>query len=264
MKSSSSFHTLLLLAAYSASPVLADEPLPQTLMTERGNLLLSEDFAKPVATAALPAPAAKGAAKPAAKPADDAAAPKPAAAAPRAAWTTGWRLRPGKWEFTDGAMQGSEQKADLHGAVARFPFKFKDAVMQYDVRLDGCRMTTFSVNDAKEHVCRVLLNQDGFRAQKDDHDHDGPDKAKPFNTVVAPPVPGTWQTVLIEIKGEELVATINGKSSAGTDPLIATEKANFGFTVAGESASFRNLRVWEALPNPNWPANKKLIPAAKP
>ncbi len=262
MKSHSSLHSVLLLAACTVSAAPADEPLPKTLMTERGKLLLSEDFAKRVTTAAPPAPAAKGAPKPAAKPADGAAV-KPAAAA-RAAWTTGWRLRPGKWEFVAGAMKGSEQKEDMHGAVARFPFQFKDAVIQYDVRLDGCRMTTFSVNDAKDHVCRVLLNQDGFRAQKDDHDHDGPDKAKPFNTVAAPPAPGTWQTVLIEIKGDELVATINGKSSAGADPLIATEKANFGFTVAGESASFRNLRVWEALPNPNWAANQKLIPTAKP
>lgn len=263
MKLNPSLHSFLLLVAFSASAVLADETLPKTLMTERGKLLLSEDFAKPVTQAALPAPAAKGAAKDAATK-TDAPATKPATAAARAEWTTGWRLRPGKWEFADGAMKGAELKADMHGAVARYPFKFKDAVIQYDVRLDGCKTTTFSVNDAKAHVCRVLLNKDGFRAQKDDHDHDGPDKPKPFNMVAAPPTPGTWQTVLIEIKGDEMVATINGQSSAGTDPLIATDKANFGFTVAGESASFRNLRVWEALPNANWAANKKLIPAAKP
>lgn len=264
MKLHSSLHSFLLLAAFSAAAVLADETLPKTLMTERGKLLLSEDFAKPVAQAAQPAPAAKGAATPAEAPASKPApAAKPTAAA-RAEWTAGWRLRPGKWEFSDGAMKGAELKADMHGAVARYPFKFKDAIIQYDVRLDGCKTTTFSVNDAKAHVCRVLLNKDGFRAQKDDHDHDGPDKPKPFNMVAVPPTPGTWLTVLIEIKGDEMVATINGQSSSGADPLIGTEKANFGFTVAGESASFRNLRVWEALPNANWAANKKLIPAAKP
>ncbi len=39
-------------------------------------------------------------------------------------------------------------------------------------------------------------------------------------------------------------------------------EANFGFTVAGEGASFRNLRVWEALPNPNWAATKKALAGA--
>jgi hypothetical protein len=244
--------SFLVVAACSASVALAGENLPKTLMTERGKLLLSEDFSKPVEKAAAPPAGAKKAAK---------KAEKGAAKAAPAPWTTGWRLRPGKWEFADGAMKGTELKEDAHGAVARYPFKFKEAVIQYDVRLDGCKQTTFSVNDAKEHVCRVLISKDGFKAQKDDHDHTGPDKAKPFTTVAQPIAPGTWHTVLIEIKGEEMVATIDGKSSAGSDPLIATDKANFGFTVSGDGASFRNLRVWEAKANPAWEKNRKLISA---
>jgi hypothetical protein len=246
--------SLLIVTALAVSPAFAGENLPKTLMTERGKLLLSEDFARPVETA-TPSAAAKGAAKGAAKKAAAKAAPAP--------WTSGWRLRPGKWEFVGGAMKGTELKEDQHGAVARYPFQFKDAVIQYEVRLDGCRMTTFSVNDAKDHVCRVLINKDGFKAQKDDNDHAGPDKAKVFNNVALPIKPGEWKTVLIEIKGGEMVATIDGRSSAGSDPLIATDKANFGFTVSGEGASFRNLRVWEALPNKDWERNKAKLLSAK-
>jgi len=245
--------SFLLVAACSASSAFADENLPKTLMTERGKLLFGEDFAKPVEKSTPPAPGAKKAARKAEKGSAKAAAPAP--------WTSGWRMAKGKWEFVDGAMRGTELKEDAHGAAARYPLAYKDVVIQYDVRLDGCKQTTFSVNDAKEHVCRVLINKDGFRAQKDDHDHDDPDKAKPFNNVALPLAPGTWHTVLIEIKGGEMVATIDGKSSTGTDPLIATDKANFGFTVAGDGASFRNLRVWEARANPAWEQNKKLISA---
>lgn len=176
---------------------------------------------------------------------------------------TAWRAGKGRWEIVDGAMKGSELKSDKHGAVARHPLPFKDAVIQFDIQLNGSRQATFSINDAKEHVCRVLVNPAGFRAQKDDHDHDGPDKSKPFNLVSLPFKPGAWHTVLIEIRGEELLVTIEGESSAGSDPLIGTSKANFGFTVAGESASFRNLKVWEAQANPAWEQNKKLISAAK-
>jgi hypothetical protein len=232
----------LLVAGLYASALFAAEKQPKTLLTQRGKLLLSEDFAKPVESAKMLAKA------------------DPKTKTP-AKFSDGWRLRPGKWEFVDGAMKGTELAADKHGAVARMPFAFKDAVIQYEVRLDGCKQTTFSVNDAKDHVCRVLINPKGFSAQKDDNDHAGPDKAQKFGTVEAPIQPGTWHTVLIEIKGEEMVTTIDGKTIAGSHALIATDKANFGFTVTGDGASVRRLRVWEANANPDWAKNKKLLSA---
>ncbi len=209
---------------------------PKTLMTERGKLLFSEDFAQPLQKAKLE----KGKAP-----------------------TAGWRMAKGKWETVDGALKGTEIKADMHGAVARYPLAFKDVIIQYDVRVDGCKMTTLSINDAKEHVCRVLINKAGFTAQKDDHDHAGPDKAVKFGTAQMDIKPGEWKTVVLEIKGKEMVAHIDGKAVAGADDLIEVSKANFGFTVAGESASFRNLKVWEALPNDGWSKTKSKLTAAK-
>jgi hypothetical protein len=234
----------LLVAGLCASAVFAADQQPKTLLTQRGKLLLSEDFTKPVVEAKLIAKA------------------DPKSKTP-AKYSDGWRARPGKWEIVDGTMKGTELKEDKHGAVARLSFAFKDAVIQYDVRLDGCKQTTFSVNDAKDHVCRVLINPAGFTAQKDDNDHAGPDKALKFGTANLPITPGTWHTVLIEINGEEMVTTIGGKTVAGAHALIATDKANFGFTVTGDGASVRNLRVWEALPNPQWAKNKKQLSAAK-
>lgn len=232
MNAMTRFLALAITAAYTQLHA-AD---PKTLMTERGKLLLSEDFSKPIAAAK----AEKG---------------KPAAA--------GWRMAKGKWETVDGALKGIELKEDKHGAVARYPLEFKDVVIQYDVRVDGCRMTTLSINDTKEHVCRVLINKDGFTAQKDDHDHDGPDKALKFGTQKIEIKPGDWKTVVLEIKGQEMVAHIDGKAIAGAHELIATAKANLGFTVGGESASFRNLRVWEALPNEGWSKTKEKLTTAK-
>jgi len=209
---------------------------PKTLMTERGKMLFSEDFAQPIQKAKME----KGKAP-----------------------TAGWRVAKGKWENADGALKGTEIKADMHGAVARYPLEFKDVIIQYDVRVDGCKMTTLSINDAKEHVCRVLINKDGFTAQKDDHDHAGPDKAVKFGTAKMDIKPGEWKTVVMELKGKEMVAHIDGKAVAGADDMINVSKANFGFTVSGESASFRNLKVWEALPNDGWSKTKSKLTAAK-
>ena len=146
-------------------------------------------------------------------------------------------------------MKGTQLDADHRSAHVACVFPFKDAIIQFDVRLDGCRQVHFRVQDAiPEHICRVVINHDGFSARKDDHDHAGPDEDVPFGKVALPIRDGEWKTVLIESKGREMVTTIDGRSITGAHPLIAADKQFFDFTVTGESASFRNLRVWEVLP----------------
>lgn len=223
MKSRISFSFAVTLLCSLAAQ--AADQLPKTLMTERGKLLSSEDFATLDGKT--------------------------------------WHAAKGKWEIASGGLQGVELKSDKHPAVIRRPFPFKDAIIQFDVQLNGCKQATFSVNETKAHLARALFMPTGFAAQKDDQDHDGPDKAVRFATLEVPVKPGEWHTVLIEFLGEEMVTTMDGKTIAGTHPALGKEKANFGFTVAGESASYRNLRVWEAKPNPAWEQNKKQISSLK-
>jgi hypothetical protein len=245
-------HRLFLVAGCGSALVAhADDSLPKTLMTERGKLLVSEDLSK------MPAEVSKSGGLPSLK--------------------SGWRFAPGKWEFVEDALKGTQLEADHHSAGAFFAFEYKDAVIQFDVRLDGCRQALFCVDDPAamrpptptrpaelrvEHLCRVTFDKDGFATQKDDHDHDGPDKAEPFGKVPMRFEPGHWKTVLVELKGDEMVTTIDGQTIAGAHPLIASDKAYFSFNVTGDSARFRKLRIWEAVPNKDWAANKaKLTPA---
>jgi hypothetical protein len=69
---------------------------------------------------------------------------------------------------------------------------------------------------------------------------------------------GEWHTALLEIKGDELVASMDGKSVTLQSPLLAIDKHSIMLGAATE-ASFRNLRVWEALPNADWEKNKAAI-----
>src|SRR5258708_3306530 len=94
-------------------------PEPKTLLAERGKLLFSDDLNE--------APSKE------------------------------WRVAKGKWEPVDGAWQGQEIAADMHPAVVRRQLKFQDAIFQYSFKLDGAKQTTLSINDEKEHVCRVLI-----------------------------------------------------------------------------------------------------------
>lgn len=175
-----------------------------------------------------------------------------------------WRYGPGSWTIADRALKGVEKAEDKHGAVLRRPQKFRDAIIRYDFKLDGAKGTTLSINDAKEHVCRVLLRPGAMVVRKDDHDHDGPDKAVEFETKQVPLQAGEWHTLVVELHGSEMVATLDGKHTAfGGHELLNCEKANFGFTVAGDSVSFRNVQVWEALPNSDWPATKLKLEKAR-
>lgn len=243
------------LVVFGVTLAFAADELPKTLMTERGKLIVNEILAT------MPADVSKGGAI--------------------ADLKHGWQMRPGKWEIIDGALRGYQLEADKHSAAAFFAQTWKDAVLQFDVKLDGCSQIVFCIDDPAamrpatptraaqnrvEHLCRLIINKDGFSTQKDDHDHDGPDVNVPFGTVKMPFMPGEWHTVLIEIKGEEMVTTIDGLTIAGAHPQVGADKAYVSFGVSGYSngfdkvpplsASYRNFRIWEAKPNVAWAENK--------
>ena len=203
-----------------AASALAGENLPKTILCERGRLLVREDFSNPVASIEV------GKANMVKR---------------------GWRVLSGQWDFAGGALCGVQLTRDGRSAFVVHSLAFREAVIQFDVRLDGCRQVIFRIQDAKpEHICSVTIRPDGFSAQKDDHDHTGPDVAVLFGKAALNIPRGEWATVLVEIKGEEMAAMIGGKSVSGSHPLLAAEKATFEFVVTGESASFRNVRMWEA------------------
>jgi len=162
-----------------------------------------------------------------------------------------WKTAKGKWERTADGLRTEEIPEDKHGAVSRLPLTLQDFVFAFEFRLDGARMVSLSVNDAKEHVARVAITPTSLRLQKDDHDHDGPDKRVVFLLTEHKFEPGTWHRVVLEMVGDTLVATIDGKVSAfGSDPLFKASKANPGFTCSGQSATFRNLSLWSAKAEP--------------
>ena len=217
-----------LIATMAATSRAADPMPPTTLLAVPGKLLINDDLSQPPQKSV-------------------------------------WRIGPGDWTVADGSLKGVEREKDHHGAVIRRPLKFKNAIIRYEFQFAGAKASSFSVNDAKEHVCRVLLGPKIFRAQKDDHDHAGPDKPVVFQSKRVDIAPGEWHTLVVEIVGPEMVATLDGKhTSFGSDDLLATEKANFGFTVSGDHMLFRNLAVWEAELNPDWSATKdELAKASK-
>lgn len=174
-----------------------------------------------------------------------------------------WKTLRGKWEIRDGALKGTEIAADNHAGVVRHYGDLKDAVVQFDFRFTGAKMASLSFNGTG-HICRVQIDPQGYVVKKDDGDHGGPDKMVPFGRRPMPMGDG-WHTVLAEIVGDTMAGSVDGTEPVcGSHPAIAQTKANFGFLVGGESAEFRNVRVWEAVPKKEMEAiKKKLIEGSK-
>ena len=176
----------------------------------------------------------------------------------------GWTAGKGRWEAADGVLRGTELAADNHGAVLRTSRPLKDFIIQYEVRLDGAKGTSLSINDPKGHLARVSLAPTSVRVTKDDHDKDGPDKAQVFGALKAELKPGVWQTVRMEIVGDQMLGKVGDVVAFGSHEQLAGPKSNFGLTVSGESASFRNFKLWEATPNPDWETVKASLPKGEP
>jgi hypothetical protein len=200
----------------------AEPSQPRTLMTQRGKSIFADDLTQ---TPAQP-----------------------------------WRVAKGAWTPAEEAVLVKELKADMHGAVARRPVPHANFIVEYSFKLDGARNTSLSINDAKGHCCRVVIDAAGVSVRKDSHDHNQTDKPAVLDRQATPIAAGQWHTLVVEVLGPEMVASIDDKIVAfGSHPSIDVMKKDIGLTVAGESVSFKNLRVWEASPNPSWNSTKAAL-----
>lgn len=174
-----------------------------------------------------------------------------------------WHAAKGTWVAEGGVLRGTEIAADKHQAVIRRPLAFTNAIITFSFRLGAARQISLSINDAKEHVCRLLITPRDFVVRKDDHDHDGPDKPVEFARVPLKFAPDEWHTAIVEINGAEMVAQIDSgaKAGFGAHALLDRPKANLGFTVAGGPAEFRDISITAAQLRADWAETKRRLAA---
>jgi hypothetical protein len=246
--------TLLLLAALFGTVLASADDVPKTLMTTRGKLLASEDFEKtPAPFTGKPVGFASG--------------------------FEGWRYyagsTPGKtgyWTLADGLFTGAETPGANHPSTASLGIQFKDAVIQCEVRLNDVpeegrkyRSIQVKATDAKDYVISLGMGLGSIYLTPYDADRINPETKQRMTGKAAnlkhPSKVNEWHTVVLEIKGDEAVGSIDGQSVTVSNPLIGSDKHSV-MLVAATEASFRHLRVWEATPNPEWPKNKAALLAA--
>lgn len=245
---------LILIALSRLLPAADAAEAPPTLMTLRGKALYSEDFAGPFA---------------------------PSTGKPKgfASGFLGWRYnggpkggRGGRWELVDGTFHGMETPEANHPATASYGILYQDFVAQVDVRFNDVplegrkyRSVFLKSTDEKDYVVGLFLSPGGLSLVPYSVDRINPqNKQRDKDPQVSVPLKlnlGEWHTVLLEIRGTEVVATVAGRSVTLNHPLVGAAKQSLMLGV-GVDASFRKLRLWEALPNPEWERNKAALLAA--
>jgi hypothetical protein len=186
---------------------------------------------------------------------------------------TQWKSAKGAWEIAGGVLRGSEKPEDNHGAVTRLPDKLSDFVFEYEFKFEGAKATSLSLNAAKGHLARIAITPKSVAIQKDDMDHEGPDKAVVFARFAADFQPGIWHKVRMEMVGDTLLGKVDEYVAWGANAEFKQERTAPGLTVGGQSVEFRNLRISEASLNPAWaevqatlpkPGEKMDAPPARP
>lgn len=171
-----------------------------------------------------------------------------------------WKAAKGKWELVEGAVRGSEMAEDKHGAVTRLPNKLQDFVIEYEFKFEGARSTSLSINATKDHMARIMITPASVTIQKDDNDHEGPDKAVVFARFPTVLTVGTWHKVRLEMVGDSLLGKVDDLVAWGRHDLFKSAKTAPGFTVGGQSVDFRNLTIRKASLNPGWETVKATLP----
>jgi hypothetical protein len=221
----------------SYSALLASEPPPeaQPLLTKPGKVIFSEDFS------AVPHERDR-----------------------KNKTREGWQSGKGRWEMKDGVLVGAEKPEEKHGAMLTKPgLTFHNTAVRVSFRLDGARAIRLDANSqAMGRIIAVTVTNTSLKLSRS---LGAGDKMDELYTVLLKLEPGTWHTLLLEIQGKEVVASIDGKHVAfGAGERIDVDKTSVQFRVGGESAAFKDLRVWEATPNDAWEATRaRLLEARK-
>lgn len=171
-----------------------------------------------------------------------------------------WQAAKGKWETVGGVLRGTEKPEDKHAAVTRMPGKLGDFIAEYEFKFEGAKNTSFSINGPKDHQARIMISPTFVTIQKDDSDHDGPDKPSVFARFATELKPSEWHKVRMEMVGDVMVGKVNDLVAWGSNDLFKNDHMSPGFTVAGQSVDFRNLKITEATLNPDWEKVKESLP----
>lgn len=158
-----------------------------------------------------------------------------------------------------------------HAAVHGLEIPTKDSIVEVRIKLDGASMVDVEFDDRKYtgahygHICRAQVRTNGITIQ-DEREGSQNMKVKTLRndptkkaevaalmkgrqiTFPMSIASGTWHDLVVEIVGDEMRVTLDGKPAAHlkSSGIGHPTKSKIELGVAGDSGWFDDIKVWNA------------------
>ena len=172
-----------------------------------------------------------------------------------AALPAGWNKNTGTLAVRAGVLHASELASDQHVGAFRKLVPLQDCAVQIDFKLEGANVFHLGFDPApgqlkkKGHLFALIITPEGWQISEQPDKNDPKSKAVVHAKAATKFTRGEWFTLLLEVKGNNVVAQVAGK-----EPIRATaqdfhvKKPGLVFRVGGKGqheALVDNVKVWE-------------------
>ncbi|MFN0080391.1 MAG: hypothetical protein ACKVY0_28315 [Prosthecobacter sp.] len=166
----------------------------------------------------------------------------------------GWNANTGTLRVADGALLAAEKSSDMHIGAFRYRLPLQDCAVQIDFKLGDARVINLGFDPApgelkkKGHLFSVVISKTGWSLIEHNDKANPESKTKTHAKAVTEFDPATTYTLLLECKGDHVVAQITGKEPLkASAPDFHVKKPGLVFRMGGkdgQEVAFDNVRVW--------------------
>lgn len=166
----------------------------------------------------------------------------------------GWHNNTGSLRVAGGVLLAAEKSADKHIGAFRHPLPVQDCAVQIDFKLGGARVINLGFDPAagelkkKGHLLSVVISKTGWSIIEHNDKANPESKTQTHAKAATPFDPATTYTLLLECKGNDVVAQVAGKEPLkATAPDFHVKKPGLVFRMGGpdgQEAAFDNVKVW--------------------
>lgn len=166
-----------------------------------------------------------------------------------------WTRNTGKLTVADGVLKASEVATDMHAAAFRRPLPLQDAAIRLKFRFEGAKMLHVGFDPApgelkkKGHLFSLIITPASWNITEHIDKADPKSTNKVLAKATAAFEKGRWYELLLEVKGDDVLAQIAGMEPLrGTSKDFHVKKPGLVFRTGGKDTDEVHLdevRVWE-------------------
>ena len=166
----------------------------------------------------------------------------------------GWGLNTGSMRMADGKLWAGQKESDAHIGAFRYRLPVQDCAVQLTFQLGEARILKLGYDPApgelkkKGHLFSVVVTKSGWSLLE--HNDKADPASKPKTLAKADTVfdPAVSYTLLLECKGEQVVAQVAGKEPLkASAPDFKVKKPGLVFRVGGkdgQEVAIDAVKVW--------------------